>query len=63
MLLVGTAMGVMQYSGSFVLGGMSSTEPDMDATGYKEEMRRRFRRPINEVVNEIGEGRGETLCP
>ena len=26
---------------------------------YKEEHRRRFRRPYQEMVNEIGEGRGE----
>jgi hypothetical protein len=25
----------------------------------KDETRKRFRRPINELVNEIGEGRGE----
>lgn len=31
-----------------------------DRVDYKEEARSRFRRPVNETINELGEGRGET---
>lgn len=56
-LLFGTVLGAVQYTGGTLLGGRAN-EPDMDKSAYKEEMRKRFRRPINEIVNEIGEGRG-----
>jgi hypothetical protein len=56
-LLFGSVLGTIAYTGGTILGDRPS-EPDMDKAAYKEEMRKRFRRPINELVNEIGEGRG-----
>jgi len=38
----------------------SSDEPQIDRIAYKEEARTRFRRPLNEAINELGEGRGKT---
>ena len=55
-LMFGAVLGVMAFTGGTI--SQQSTEPDMDKAAYKEEMRRRHRRPINELVNEIGEGRG-----
>ena len=56
-LMFGAVLGMMAFTGGTIFG-QRSTEPDMDKAAYKEEMRRRHRRPINELVNEIGEGRG-----
>lgn len=36
----------------------SSDEPSLDRLAQKEEAKTRYRRPINETINEIGEGRG-----
>jgi hypothetical protein len=37
---------------------MTSEEKEEERSTYKEEIRKRYRRPLNELVNELGEGRG-----
>lgn len=39
--------------------GTTPNQDEEDTLTRKEEARSRFRRPINELINEIGEGRGE----
>jgi hypothetical protein len=44
---------------------MTPEEKEEERVTYKEEIRKRYRRPLNELVNEIGEGRGmytHVLC-
>lgn len=49
-------MAAAKYTSNSMLGNKNDPEPD----GYpnKSEIRHRFRRPLNELINEIGEGRG-----
>jgi hypothetical protein len=56
-ILLGVALAGAQYTG----GAVFSQRPDPyeDKFVTKEEVRRRFRRPVNEMINEIGEGRGK----
>jgi hypothetical protein len=56
-ILLGVALAGAQYTG----GAVFSQRPDPyeDKFATKEEVRRRFRRPVNELINEIGEGRGK----
>ncbi|RMZ91870.1 hypothetical protein DV736_g912, partial [Chaetothyriales sp. CBS 134916] len=56
-LMFGSVMGVVAYTGGSIFGARAN-EPQANNVEYKEELRRRSRRPINELVNEIGEGRG-----
>ncbi|KAL8907841.1 MAG: hypothetical protein Q9207_001164 [Kuettlingeria erythrocarpa] len=51
-----TLQGVFDYTG----GKMTGFEPDpsVDQYGRKEHMRRDTRRPIEETLQELGEGRG-----
>lgn len=58
-LTLATILGVVKYAGSNVFGEQAR---DDDRLATKEAIRRRFRRPLNETVNEIGEGRGKRLC-
>jgi len=57
----GAALGVILAGVQFA-GGSFLTEPpagaDDDRYYTKEEIKRRFRRPLNETINELGEGRG-----
>lgn len=55
-VLLGVALAGAQYTGGAVFSQRS--DPDEDKFVTKEEIRRRFRRPANEMINEIGEGRG-----
>lgn len=55
--LVGAITSVAGFTGSSVFPS-AADEPEIDRVAYKEEMRNRFRRPLNETINEIGEGRG-----
>jgi hypothetical protein len=55
-VLLGVALAGAQYTGGAVFSQRS--DPDEDKFTMKEEVRRRFRRPVNEMINEIGEGRG-----
>ncbi|KAK5088045.1 hypothetical protein LTR05_002261 [Lithohypha guttulata] len=38
--------------------GIKDMHPDEGRWPTKEELRKRFRRPANETINELGEGRG-----
>lgn len=55
-VLLGVALAGAQFTGGAVFSQRS--DPDEDKFATKEEVRRRFRRPVNEMINEIGEGRG-----
>ena len=56
---LGVILAVVTYTGRSMFES-SSDEPQIDRVAYKEEVRARFRRPLNETINELGEGRGET---
>ncbi|RMD42630.1 hypothetical protein DV735_g2466, partial [Chaetothyriales sp. CBS 134920] len=56
-LLFSGVLGVLAYTGGSVFG-VRANEPQPHNVDYKEEIRHRARRPINELINEIGEGRG-----
>ncbi len=58
-LAVGTVMGVVSYTGHSMFES-SADKISPDRVDYKEEARNRFRRPVNETINELGEGRGES---
>lgn len=45
-----------QYTGNSMFSDTS--DPEKDRFQNKTETRNRFRRPVNELINEIGEGRG-----
>ena len=51
-----TILYAVNFAGSNVFGD-HSRNPD-DPIAEKDAIRKRFRRPLNETVNEIGEGRG-----
>ena len=50
-------MAAVNYSGHSLF--TEACGMDADAYPTKEELRKRFRRPVNEVINELGEGRGK----
>jgi hypothetical protein len=56
-LALGTAMGVVTFSGHAMFEA-ADEKTKADRLAGKEEAKNRFRRPINEVINELGEGRG-----
>jgi hypothetical protein len=58
-VLLGVALAGAHYTGGAVFSQRS--DPDEDKFATKEEVRRRFRRPVNEMINEIGEGRGNSF--
>lgn len=39
--------------------GNPDMHPEEGRWPTKEELRKRFRRPLNETINELGEGRGK----
>jgi hypothetical protein len=58
-LAVGVILAATHVAGAnFIIAPPEGTEDKMLA---REELRRRFRRPIQETINEIGEGRGMAL--
>jgi hypothetical protein len=52
-------MAVVSYTQGSVFGAPSD-EPQLDRLAFKEDAKARFRRPANETINELGEGRGMT---
>jgi hypothetical protein len=57
-MFLGVVMAVIQYSGGSLLGKQANA-PELEGRWpTKEEHRKRFRRPVNETINELGEGRG-----
>lgn len=57
-LALGTGMAVVSYTGHSMFESTSDS-PQQDRIAYKEEAKTRYRRPINETINELGEGRGK----
>lgn len=54
---LGVSVAVVSFTGRSLFES-ASDEPQLDRFGYKEEAKTRYRRPINETINELGEGRG-----
>jgi hypothetical protein len=50
-------MGAFDYTGGRLAGYKS--DPNVDEYERKVELRRNRRRPIEETIEEVGEGRGE----
>lgn len=55
---LGAVMFVVNYTGRPIFES-SSDAPQLDRLAYKDEAKIRYRRPLNETINELGEGRGE----
>lgn len=55
-VLVAITLGAAQYTSNSRLSDAPNLEQDRFLT--KAEVRNRFRRPVNELINEVGEGRG-----
>ncbi|KAK4140431.1 uncharacterized protein C8A04DRAFT_39887 [Dichotomopilus funicola] len=54
--LVSATLAVYQYTGNSLRGYWN--RPEVDEYERKEALRKRYRRPIEETIAEIGEGRG-----
>lgn len=59
-VFAGATLATVSYAGGQVY---ATGETPEERLSRKEEHRRRFRRPYQEMVNEIGEGRGMYLRP
>jgi len=59
-LALGVALAALKYTGVTLFRDSGVTEDERHAS--KEELRKRFRRPVNETINELGEGRGMLTC-
>ncbi len=55
-VLLAITLAAASYTGNSMLSDTVNTDPDRFLT--KSEIRNRFRRPVNELINEVGEGRG-----
>lgn len=55
---LGVVLAVAAYSGATMFGA-PDVHPDEGRWPTKEDLRKRFRRPVNETINELGEGRGK----
>lgn len=55
-VIMAIVLSAAQYTGNSMLSDTS--DPEKDRFQNKTEIRNRFRRPVNELINEIGEGRG-----
>lgn len=58
-MALGIVLGVASYSGAAMFG-TPDMHPDEGRWPTKEDLRKRFARPLNETINELGEGRGIT---
>ena len=54
--LTAVVMGVYDYTGGSLRG--YAKDPDVDELAQKEALRKNRRRPIQETIAELGEGRG-----
>lgn len=54
---LGVVLGVASFTGAAMFG-TPDLHPSEGRWPTKEELRKRFSRPINETINELGEGRG-----
>ena len=57
-LALGTVFGVISFTGRSLFD-TGENKPFSSRLAYKEEAKARFRRPLNETINELGEGRGK----
>ena len=57
----GSALAVILGTFTYTGGRLSGfrRDPEVDEVSRKEHLRKNRRRPIEEVINELGEGRGE----
>lgn len=55
---VAVVQGVFDYTGGALSG--YDKDPNVDEFDRKEQLRKNRRRPIQEIIDEFGEGRGET---
>lgn len=55
-VLVAVVLAAVAYTGDSMMTNV--TDPEKDRRLSKTEVRRRFQRPVHELINEIGEGRG-----
>jgi len=55
-VLVAITLAAVHYTSNSMLSDVADPEKDRYLT--KAELRNRFRRPVNELINEVGEGRG-----
>ena len=53
---LGALLGMVIYTGFDATPPAAAMDPGRQ--DYKDEIRKRFRRPVNELINEVGEGRG-----
>lgn len=51
-----TIIGVFEYTGGQLMP--TGKDPQVDDFDRKEALKKRYRRPVQETINEIGEGRG-----
>ncbi|EXJ88530.1 hypothetical protein A1O1_05460 [Capronia coronata CBS 617.96] len=54
---LGVSLAAVSYTGHSIFQS-ASEESLSDRATYKEDSKARYRRPINETINELGEGRG-----
>jgi hypothetical protein len=57
-LALGAGMALVSYTGRSMFES-SSDSPQKDRIAYKDEAKTRYRRPVTETINELGEGRGK----
>jgi hypothetical protein len=55
-VLVAVVLAAVAYTGDSMMTDV--TDPEKDRRLSKTEVRHRFQRPVHELINEIGEGRG-----
>jgi hypothetical protein len=58
-VLLAAALAAAQYTGNRMLS--DTVDPEQDRFTDKTAIRRRFMRPVQETINEIGEGRGMSM--
>lgn len=51
-----TVIGLFEYTGGQLMP--IGKDPQIDDFDRKEALKKRYRRPVQETINEIGEGRG-----
>ena len=56
----GTGLAALLYAFAYTGGSLSGyqRDPEVDEVTRKEYMRKNRRRPVEDTVNELGEGRG-----
>lgn len=59
--LTAAVLGAYDYTGGALTG--YKKDPEMDEFERKELLRKNRRRPIEETISELGEGRGMSTCP